>query len=98
MTLDDLNDIERLVAAEMSRHGNSCGTCDWLASLPVRQREKWHRVFWDGRDENGLLRKNKLWDTQAVQRAVVKLNGSNFPKSSPEAHRKKHHETPGLEA
>lgn len=95
----DLNDIERLVAAEQRPHGNQCGTCEWLESLPPKTRQKWHDILWDGRDDStGQLLKNKRWDTQAIQRAIVKLTPAGFPKSSVEGHRKNFHETPGIEA
>jgi hypothetical protein len=94
--LDDLNDIERLVAAETRSNGNVCGTCEWLESLPKSARAKWDSIFWDGVDDSGKPKPNRRWHTQAIQRAIVKLAPDDFPKSTVEGHRKHQHPTPGL--
>lgn len=92
--MDDLNDIERMVLSETRVAGNVCGTCDWLASLDPKDRAMWDAVFWDGVDERGKPKQNRRWQTQAIQRAILKLVPDDFPKSSVEAHRKHLHPTP----
>jgi hypothetical protein len=98
LLMSDLNDIEQLVSVEQRPHSSTCGMCHWLAGLPIKQRQKWHSVLWDGRDESGRLNRNRRWQTQAIQRAVLKLAPQGFPKSTVEGHRKQAHETPGIDS
>ena len=87
--MDTLNDIEREVLEEQRPSGNKCRTCMWMETLTPEELAVWDAIFWDG-EKDGLLIQNKAWQTQAIQRVILKKQpkGQNFPASSVENHRK----------
>ncbi len=99
MSKADIDALEAELQAEIRPSGNTCAFCAYLAAQPLDQRRWWDAKLWDG-EVDGELVQNTAFNTQAIQRMVLKRvpkskDGSpDFPNTSVENHRKHGHRTP----